>query len=142
MRFCTEFFWYRFLVTNMLYFRAGYGTGFCRQMWCPITLISLFLVSHFNFFLFISCGRLSWLLVSFKLHVKYTIVSYVIGITSVTTGSVHVPRHVTSSIKLSLLVWQHKQQYCTSRKLSSRYSRTSSLKSEMRWNGDFIDHWL
>jgi len=30
----------------------------------------LFLVSHFNF-LFIPCGRLSWLSVSFLLHVKY-----------------------------------------------------------------------
>ena len=36
-----------------------------------ITLIILFLVSHFNF-LFIPCGRLSWLLVSFLLYVKYT----------------------------------------------------------------------
>ena len=32
----------------------------------------LFLVSHFNF-LFIPCGRLSWLSVSFLLHVKYTL---------------------------------------------------------------------
>ena len=30
------------------------------------------LVSHFNF-LFIPCGRLSWLPVSFLLHVKYTL---------------------------------------------------------------------
>ena len=37
-----------------------------------ITLIILFLVSHFNF-LFIPCGRLSWLPVSFLLHVKYTL---------------------------------------------------------------------
>ena len=32
----------------------------------------LFLVSHFNF-LFIACGRLSWLPISFLLHVKYTL---------------------------------------------------------------------
>ena len=32
----------------------------------------LFLVSHF-IFLFIPCGRLSWLSVSFLLHVKYTL---------------------------------------------------------------------
>jgi len=38
----------------------------------PITHIILFLVSHFNF-LFIPCGRLSWLPVSFLLHVKYTL---------------------------------------------------------------------
>ena len=38
----------------------------------PIMLIILFLVSHFNF-LFIPCGRLSWLPVSFLLHVKYTV---------------------------------------------------------------------
>jgi len=38
----------------------------------PITLIVLFLVSHFNF-LFVPCGGLSWLPVSFLLHVKYTL---------------------------------------------------------------------
>ena len=35
-------------------------------------LIVLFLVSHFNF-LFVPCGGLSWLPVSFLLHVKYTV---------------------------------------------------------------------
>ena len=35
-------------------------------------LIVLFLVSHFNF-LFVPCGGLSWLPVSFLLHVKYTL---------------------------------------------------------------------
>jgi len=44
-------------------------------------LIVLFLVSHFNF-LFVPCGGLSWLPVSFLLHVKYTlsyrIVSYIV----------------------------------------------------------------
>ena len=34
-------------------------------------LIVLFLVSHFNS-LFVPCGGLSWLPVSFLLHVKYT----------------------------------------------------------------------
>jgi len=38
----------------------------------PIMLISLFLVLLFNF-LFIPCGRLSWLPVGFLLHVKYTL---------------------------------------------------------------------
>ena len=42
-------------------------------------LVILFLVLHFNF-LFVPCGRLSWLPVSFLLHVKHTlsyrIVSY------------------------------------------------------------------
>ena len=37
-----------------------------------IMLISLILVSHFNF-LFILCGRLSWLSVSFLLHIKYAV---------------------------------------------------------------------
>jgi len=46
-----------------------YGTG-------PITLLVLFLVSHFNF-LFVPCGEPSWLPVSFLLHVKYTL-SYLI----------------------------------------------------------------
>jgi len=35
-------------------------------------LIVLFLVSHFNFW-FVPCGGLSWLPVSFLLHVKYTV---------------------------------------------------------------------
>ena len=35
-------------------------------------LIVLFLVSHFNY-LFVPCGGLSWLPVSFLLHVKYTL---------------------------------------------------------------------
>ena len=35
-------------------------------------LIVLFLVSHFNF-LFVPCGGLSWLPISFLLHVKYTL---------------------------------------------------------------------
>jgi len=30
-------------------------------------------ISHFYFFCFIPCCRLSWLLVSFLLHVKYTL---------------------------------------------------------------------
>jgi len=57
-----------------------------KQRYCtgPIILIVLFLVSHFNF-LFVPCGRLSWILVSFLLHVKYTpsyrIVSFKDGIT-------------------------------------------------------------
>ena len=38
----------------------------------PITLIILFLVLRFNF-LFVPCGRLSWLPVSFLLHVKHTL---------------------------------------------------------------------
>ena len=41
------------------------GTG-------PIMLIVLFLVSYFNF-LFVPCGGLSWLPISFLLHVKYTL---------------------------------------------------------------------
>ena len=45
----------------------------CDMTWTgPITLIILFLVSHFNY-LFIPCGRLSWLPVRFLLHVKYTL---------------------------------------------------------------------
>ena len=35
-------------------------------------LIILFLVSHFNV-LFVPCGRLSWLPVSFLLHIKYSL---------------------------------------------------------------------
>jgi len=43
-----------------------------RRMERTIMLIVLFLVSHFNF-LIVPCGGLSWLPVSFLLHVKYTL---------------------------------------------------------------------
>ena len=43
-----------------------------RDWTWPIMIIVLFLVSHFNF-LFVLCGGLSWLPVSFSLHVKYTL---------------------------------------------------------------------
>ena len=43
----------------------------------PITLISLFLVSHFNF-LFVPCGRLNWLPVSFLLYIKYTLLYHIV----------------------------------------------------------------
>jgi len=43
-----------------------------------MTLISLFLVSHFKL-LFIPYGRLSWLLLSFLVHLNYTL-SYRIGL--------------------------------------------------------------
>ena len=48
----------------------------------PIMLIILFLVSHF-IFLFVLCGGLSWLPVSFLLHVKYTLLYRVIYQTQV-----------------------------------------------------------
>ena len=41
-------------------------------------LIILFLVSHFNF-LFVPCGRLSWLPVSFLLHVKYPLLYRIVS---------------------------------------------------------------
>ena len=47
----------------------------------PITLIVLFLVSHFNFLL-VPCGRLSWLPVSFLLHVKYTLSYRIVSLSS------------------------------------------------------------
>jgi len=50
-----------------------------RQWEWTVMLVGLVLVSHFNF-LFVLCGGLSWLPISFLLHVKYTlsycIVSY------------------------------------------------------------------
>jgi len=46
----------------------------------PIMLIILFLVSHFNF-LFIPCGRLSWLPISLLLHIKYTLSYRIVTIT-------------------------------------------------------------
>ena len=41
-------------------------------------LIILFLVSHSNF-LFVPCGRLSWLPVSFLLRVKYTLSYHIVS---------------------------------------------------------------
>ena len=46
-------------------------------------LLHLFLVSHFNF-LFIPCGRLSWLPVSFLLHAKYPLSYRIVGHTRLT----------------------------------------------------------
>ena len=73
------------LPTNLSHLRLLLPTGLPSWQWDwtgPITLITLFLVSHFNF-LFVPCGGLSWLRVSFLLHLKYTlsyrIVSYRIG---------------------------------------------------------------
>ena len=43
----------------------------------PIMLIVLFLVSLFNF-LFVPCGGLRWLPVSFLLHVKYTLSYHIV----------------------------------------------------------------
>jgi len=47
-------------------------TSWQRDWTGPIMLIVVFLVSHFNF-LFVPCGGLSWLPVSFLPHVKYTL---------------------------------------------------------------------
>jgi len=54
-----------YLLLLLLYFHAG--------LWYRFSVaVLLFLVSHFHF-LFIPCGRLGWLPVSFLLHVKYTL---------------------------------------------------------------------
>ena len=61
--------------TNPFHLRLLLPTGlpsWQRDWTGPIMLIGLFLVSHFNF-LFVPCGGLSWLPVSFLLHVKYTL---------------------------------------------------------------------
>jgi len=61
--------------TNPSHLRFLLSTGlpsWQRDWTRPIMLIVLFLVSHFNF-LFVPCGRLSWLPISFLLHVKYTV---------------------------------------------------------------------
>jgi len=43
-----------------------------------IMLISLFLVFFLLYFLFVKCGRLSWLSVSFLLNVKYTVSYHIV----------------------------------------------------------------
>jgi len=46
------------------------------DFWCPPSrMMGLVYLVHlsFNFFVFIPCGRLSWLSVSFLLHAKYTL---------------------------------------------------------------------
>jgi len=61
--------------TNSSHLRLLLPTGlplWQREWTGPIMLIVLFLVSHFNF-LFVPCGGLSWLPVSFLLHVRYTL---------------------------------------------------------------------
>jgi len=54
-----------------------------------------FLVSHFKF-LFIPCGRLSWLPVSFLLHVKYTL-SYPVVCGMRISASAHYDPHLRAS---------------------------------------------
>ena len=49
-------------------------------------LIVLFLVSHFNF-LFVLCGGLSWLPVSFLLHVKHTLSYRIVEIEKFSIGA-------------------------------------------------------
>jgi len=60
-------------------------------------LIVLFLVSHFNF-LFVPCGGLSWLPVSFLLHVKYTL-SYRIVVSVSDWKQGQCSRHVRPSVR-------------------------------------------
>ena len=59
-----------------------------RNWTVPIMLIVLFLVSHFNC-LFVRCGRLSWLHVSFLLHVKYTLSYRILSYRIVFHPSIH-----------------------------------------------------
>jgi len=64
-----------FLLHSPSHLRLLLPTGLPSWQWYwtgPIMLIVLFLVSHFNF-LFVPCDGLSWLPVSFLLHVKYTL---------------------------------------------------------------------
>jgi len=51
-------------------------------------LIVLFLVSHSNF-LFVPCGRLSWLPISFLLHVKYPLSYRIVFYTLLTPHTVY-----------------------------------------------------
>ena len=87
--------------TNPSHLRVFLPTGLpsWQPDWTgPIMLIVLFLVSHFNF-MFVPCGGLSWLPVSFLLHVKYTLSYRVVWVASrdvsptptytMTLGSVH-----------------------------------------------------
>ena len=61
----------RFLLPTGLPHDNGTGPDLSRSSF-------LFLVSHF-IFLFIPCGRLSWLPVSFILHVKYTLSYHIVS---------------------------------------------------------------
>jgi len=63
--------WLKSPLSTEVYHRFLLRTGLPHDNG-PITLIILFLVLHFNF-LFVPCGGLSWLPVSFSLHVKYTL---------------------------------------------------------------------
>ena len=64
---CTQSIHWMSIYSKESWSRQRFWTG-------PITLIGIFLVSHFNFlFLFVPCGGLSWLPISFSLHVKYTL---------------------------------------------------------------------
>ena len=71
----------------------------------PITLMILVLVSHFNF-LFVPCGGLSWLPISF-LHIKYTL-SYRI----VLSNRYHAAYSPLTTVRCSLyVVGQEKRSF-------------------------------
>jgi len=75
--------------TNPSHLRLILPTGlpsWQRDWTGPITLIVLFLVSHFNF-LSVPCGGLSWLPVSFLLHVKYTLSYRIVALRSLLTSN-------------------------------------------------------
>jgi len=71
---CTQSIHWMSIYSKESWSRQRFWTG-------PITLIGIFLVSHFNFlFLFVPCGGLSWLPISFSLHVKYTLSYRIVSI--------------------------------------------------------------
>ena len=76
--------------------------------------IILFLVSHF-YFLFIPCGRLSWLPVRFLLHVKYTL-SY--RMYRIKVHSCHYSSKTIHFVKLNIKLWSVERTALRKRKAS------------------------
>jgi len=87
-----------------------------------IMLIVLFLVSHFNF-LFVPCGGLSWLLVSFLLHVKYTLSYHIIFSSYFAQNNVFHPYNTSTKDSLHYEIYR-----------STLGQRSIRYKGSLLWN--------
>jgi len=97
-----------------------------------VTFIFLFLVLHFNF-LFVPCGRLSWLPVSFLLNVKHThyriVMLHVFSVTLQETRATLQETHATlQKTRATLQETCATSQYCTN-SVPAVYQSSKTVKN-------------
>ena len=101
-------------------------------------LIVLFLVSHFNF-LFVTCGRprLSWLPISFLLHVKYTLSYRIVPMRLYYSSDRHKPQtkhhSKTDRKKCYLCAVSELLHLCLSTRILTVYFQYMALKLFGSW---------